>query len=133
MNVIMVLSQAAARHSDDGTFSMLRAGLNQWWVQAAPTLISGSLCTLISLAPDEPTGERAIEVKCVNEADGVAVWGPFPASISLLAGRPGILESEVSFVAPDLGNYIFSIAFDGEVVSSLSIKVSTSDAKDESA
>src|SRR4051812_1524618 len=70
MKAKMLLAEAATGHPD-GTISMLRAGINQVWVQQPPFGLHASLVSRIEAELGD-AGTHQFDLRCMND-DGAEV------------------------------------------------------------
>jgi hypothetical protein len=106
----LTLADAASPHPD-GTISMLRSGINQFWGQSLPISISGALVIRIETNLGD-FGNHQFDLRCFD-TDGAMVIAPLEGQFSAPRGEGVVnLVLGVSARLPKFGRYEFVLRID---------------------
>ena len=127
MNAWMILADSASPHQD-GTISMLRAGINRVWAASEPISLKATLVARVDAEPSEK-GSHEFSIVCVDE-DGKDKLPPLKGTFQVpqgggnsnfLLGLPTQL--------PNFGLYSFRLVIDRREHASLRLKAERIEAK----
>jgi hypothetical protein len=112
MDAFLLLADAASQHPD-GTFSVLRAGVDRVFGPAEPVQFRGALIARVKATLNE-TGEHAFSLRC-TDFDGTAVMPPIQGRF-LVPQHGGGMQFVVNCALqlPRFGQYAFSLLIDGQ-------------------
>ena len=112
MDAVLLLADAASQHPD-GTFSVLRAGVDRVFGPTEPVQFRGALIARVKATLNE-AGEHGFSLRC-TDFDGAAVM---PAIEGRFVSPPhgGGMQFIVNCALqlPRYGKYQFSLSIDGE-------------------
>lgn len=106
----LLFAESASAHND-GTVSILRAGINRVTASAPPVLLRGAIVATIHALASE-RGTHSFEINCINE-DGVNRLPPINGTFETppTGGTNNIIVS-ISHPAKDFGTYQFNLVID---------------------
>ncbi len=123
----IVLAESATQHPD-GTFSLLRGGINHWNVKNLPAQIGFSFIIVLELTPTEVGREHTAELDLLD-ADGNRILPQvrFPFSIPAQINTVYYKFNLVGVTGPiniiRSGRYSLNISIDGHSLSSTEFQV----------
>jgi hypothetical protein len=113
MEVKIILADAATVHPD-GTFSLLRGGIQNTTVaEGQPLIFRGAMMLRIEATPMD-IGQHEFAIKVIN-ADGKDIAPNLSGGFEITQqGRVANLAVSFNFVFPAVGDYEFAVDIDGE-------------------
>ncbi|RKY17313.1 MAG: hypothetical protein DRP63_03925 [Planctomycetota bacterium] len=113
MKAKLLLADAAVGHPD-GTFSLLRGGINRVEVPPnRPASLAGALLIRIEATPSEK-GEHTFKLVCIDE-DGRSILPDMTGKFSIPdQGGSVNIVIKLQVVFPRLGRYTFAVSVDGQ-------------------
>ncbi len=118
-----MVAEAAATHQD-GTISLLRAGINRVWKPEPPVPLNGAVVIRLDAAPSE-SGQHNFEVRLMDD-DGRDVAPRIDGNMQVPTGGGTthvVINFHVSF--PKFGRYTFSVNVDRVVYQTWTIEASS--------
>lgn len=114
----------AVSQNQDGTFSVLRGGIDKLQVpEGQPCVFRGGVVVRVVAAAGE-VGDHDVKIMCVNE-DGVSVLGPILGQLRINEPGGAGVAFNVHLVFPKPGRYSFTVTVDKHEVDACSLNVGT--------
>ncbi len=111
MDAFILLADAASQHPD-GTFSVLRAGVDRVFSTAEPLGFRGALIARVKATRNE-AGEHGFSLRC-TDLDGHAVMPPIEGRFLVPPGGGGLqFIVNLGLQLPRFGQYAFVLFLDG--------------------
>lgn len=112
MKIMIALAETAAMHPD-GTFSLLRGGIDRVWAPQIPVTLRGTLLVLFHADPVE-SGDHSWRI-CVVDEDGKRIVPQDLEGRMTVPpkGRTGHILIPFQLPFPKYGAYSFRVALDG--------------------
>lgn len=119
----LLLAEAATGHPD-GTISMLRAGINQLWVQQPPYQFQGTLVVRVEGEAGDASPSHSLDLRCMDD-DGTEVIPQIQGQFGVPKGG-GINNVILQFATmfPKPGKYTFVLRVNNVLLDTYSLTVS---------
>lgn len=119
MEAFIILADAATEHPD-GTFSLLRGGVDQVFAPGEPVFFRGGLVARIKSTVSE-AGEHSFALKCTN-FDGGAIIPPIEGGFVVPDNGGGTqFVLNFGFRLPKFGKYVFALLIDNQEMDSWTV------------
>ncbi|MCX5712696.1 MAG: hypothetical protein NTY47_06505 [Candidatus Omnitrophica bacterium] len=131
MEVKSILLCDHASPHPDGTFSLLRGGIDNWSVQKLPTNIKFSFVVILELLSTEVGRKHTAELDIVD-ADGNRVLPPakidfsIPSRVNVSRYKWNLVCADMAVPISKTGQYSLQIGVDGHHLSAMEFQVTQS-------
>lgn len=128
MDVKSILLCDSATSHPDGTFSLLRGGIDNWNVQTFPTQIRFSFVVILELVSTEVGRMHTAELDVID-ADGNRVLPqakiPFsiPLRVNVTRYKWNLVGGNMILPIPKMGKYSLQVGVDGHNLSSVEFQI----------
>jgi hypothetical protein len=122
VRALLLLADAARAHGD-GTFSLLRGGIDRVLFDTLPAALRASLVARITGDQQEDVGAHSIRIRLVGADGGERFHSP-PHQIQVPAvGGNNVLVVELGVEFPARGRYTFELRVDDQLLNSWHLDV----------
>lgn len=128
MEVKSILLCSAATPHPDGTFSLLRGGVDTWGVASVPAQVQFGLVVILELVSTEAGAQHLMELDVID-ADGNRVVAPIkiPFSIPVRANTTrykfNLVIGNGTIQIPKIGTYSVQVGVDGRNLSYTELQI----------
>lgn len=121
MKVYAILAEYASYHTD-GTFTVVRAGLDRIWNPTVPVQFTGVLVVRMNCEFTE-SGSHAFEIKVIN-SDGKEIMPRLSSQFNVPHGGGYFnVAFRFSTTFPEFGDYFFCVMINGQESERLRVNV----------